>query len=226
MNEIFEKVPFGEDLIQEYVMFNLGVPVSKHFFCNIMKVWDERYHALYYTFVNDPHNECNALKVRNIQRANSLSHLRHDSLKSGEDQMAHSLTPFDMDILNRKISQIKKKPGRIYFQDLSKVVGISESVMATYTRCQMEMEMYATCPLLLYKTLCLMTLFSDLPDDKFPAAFCEQRRKEYTNEMFSRYWPKFEQSNIEDYYEDFRCKSYVLSDVWHILFDFIKGFEL
>lgn len=117
LNESLEKLPFGEDLVQEFVMFNLDVPFSKHFLPNMLNVWAERFKQL--------SGQCFPESKVNqdvIYKAMALAISRLETCHSGTEQISLNFGSFDTEILDKKLEQIhkmRKNSKKVHFHDMN-----------------------------------------------------------------------------------------------------------
>ncbi len=117
--ESFDVYPFGEELIQEYIMYNLGVPFSKTFLPRICLVIADRFRSVLgqcgtscssdngdggeQGFEGDAAAKKEDEDLR-VFRAVSLFLVKLESCPDAKCQLESALGSFDREVVNRKFS--------------------------------------------------------------------------------------------------------------------------
>ncbi len=107
VRETYDSVPFGVDIVSEYVMYNLGVPFSKRFMPDISRVWAERYRR-----VMKGHSEFSALRdqeqaavwLGSTFDAVALTIVRQESAADGTEQVAAAFGAADAGMLRAQLA--------------------------------------------------------------------------------------------------------------------------
>lgn len=129
LDEVREVFPMGSDIISEVVMFNLEVPVSKHFYPHTYAVSDITDILILYTLKYDPFQVFEArfawiiqqlfpqdgrgVKLESIIRRNlvlamALISLKFFTMKNGKEQFGLILGNYDAEVLAQKMAKIKR----------------------------------------------------------------------------------------------------------------------
>jgi hypothetical protein len=108
-NKAYHEVSFGEDLVNEIVMYTYDVPVSKHFMPRLMSVWGERFRRVMATheeFIRLPEKD-KLIKYNNTAYdAVALSITKFESYETGNQQLRFALGHLDDKIMVEKIAAV------------------------------------------------------------------------------------------------------------------------
>ncbi len=102
IRDTYDTVPFGEEIVREYVLYNLEVPFSRRFMPGIAAVWAERYRAV---FRNHPEfgalrdAQQSALCAASAFDAVALTIVRQESCATGNQQVEASFGGDDKALL-------------------------------------------------------------------------------------------------------------------------------
>ena len=133
LNESLDKLPFGEDLVKEFVMFNLDVPFSKHFLPNMLNVWVERLKQL--SGQCFPDSEVND---QLIYKAIALVISRLETCHSGTEQINLNFGSFDTEILDKKLEQIhklRKNSKKVHFHHMNDNNHLNVCQLEVFEKC-------------------------------------------------------------------------------------------
>ena len=114
VDEAFRSIPLGENLMDEFMMFSLGVPLSRNYKPAVFRVMLERVRRVFN--IHPEFGEFSAAAQQNILRKNSLLGLalyvvRAENL-SGIDQIREGMGELDEEVWNTNYSTVFDSPDK------------------------------------------------------------------------------------------------------------------
>ena len=107
LEESFNAVPLGEDLVRERAMFNLDVPFSKQYLSAVAGVWAARGAYVQTPFVLG--RESTTAATECTFDAAALWLMRQEVAASGSAQIEAAFGAFDRDLVNRKFALLHSR---------------------------------------------------------------------------------------------------------------------
>ncbi len=197
----FDSVSLGEDLMKEFAMYSLGVPMSKHFMPASVAVFLERFnrvmriHPEFYKLSDEKQRQ---LCQQNVLNGVAMMMSKLETCTSGEEQLAYACGSLDNKIWDADFRGIFDKNTKV------KKLRLAESNLATKNMPQGLLKSFDKLvnnvgSLMrdpeLYKLLTLVVLFSDVVEDDMPEI--SRLRKRYMNILHRRQRSLADEAEVE-----------------------------
>ncbi len=102
-DDSFDAYPYGEEILEEYVMYSLGVPFSRGFLAKCFPVQADRVrYVLRQSGAQAPAAETEEEEEARVYRACALYLARSECSVGAKEQLDSSLGSFDRDVVNKK----------------------------------------------------------------------------------------------------------------------------
>ena len=109
VEDAFRSVPIGKDILEEFTMFSLGVPLSKSFIKHVVALGSERTWRIFLTqpeFSNLPANAQYEMKCQKLVSAFALAIARSESYSTGTEQLKFAFGCTDETAWNEKFRKV------------------------------------------------------------------------------------------------------------------------
>jgi hypothetical protein len=109
VEDAFRSVPIGDEILEEFTMFSLGVPLSKSFMKQVVALGSERTWRIFLTqpeFTNLPTKAQFEVKSRKLLTAFSLNIARSESCSTGTEQLKFAFACTDESAWNEKFHKV------------------------------------------------------------------------------------------------------------------------
>ena len=134
-SDAYHEVSFGEDLLKEFIMYSLDVPVSKHFMPQTMATFAERFLRILKRHQGIENREISHLWQRNLCKAVALSVVKSSHCQTGNQQMRFCLGDLDSEIFTENYEKFIKKRDikKMALKDINRQTEIlDEKTLARY----------------------------------------------------------------------------------------------